>query len=62
MAAAAVYTHVHVFERSLLASPVGVKELGPLRTMTATDAGLSRVLNLHWKGTNFSATILPVSF
>jgi hypothetical protein len=62
MAAAAVYPHVHVFKSSLLTSPVGVEELGPLRAMTATGAGLSLALNLHWKGTDSSATLLPVSF
>ncbi len=47
MTTTAVYPNVHVFKRSLLASPVGVEELGPLRAMTATGAGLSRALNLH---------------
>ncbi len=45
MAAVAVYPNVYVFERSLFASPVGVEELGPMRTMTATDVGLSLVFN-----------------
>jgi hypothetical protein len=45
MAAATVYPNVYVFKRSLFASLVGVEELGPLRAMTATDAGLSLALN-----------------
>jgi hypothetical protein len=45
MAAVAVYPNVYVFERSLLASPVGVEELGPLRAMMAIGAGLSLALN-----------------
>ncbi len=46
MATTAVYPNVYVFERSLLASPVGVEELGSLRAMTATSAGLSLALNI----------------
>jgi hypothetical protein len=46
----------------LLFLHLGVEELGPLLAMTATSAGLSLALNLYWKGTDFSATLLPVSF
>jgi hypothetical protein len=41
---------------------LGAEELGPLRAMKTTSAGLSLALNLHWKGTDFSATLLRVSF
>jgi hypothetical protein len=46
----------------LLFLHLGIEELVPLRAMMTTGAGLSLVLNLHWKGTDFSATLLPVSF
>ncbi len=46
MATTLVYLNVHVFERTLLASPVGIEELGLLRAMTATGANLSLALNI----------------
>jgi hypothetical protein len=61
MVAAAVYPHVHVFERSLLASPVGVKELGPLQAMTATGVGLSLALNTAVASANHLGAMQRIS-
>ncbi len=61
MVAATVYPNVHVFEQNLLASPVGVEELGPLRAMTATGAGLSMVLNTIVASTDHLAAMQHIS-
>ncbi len=49
-------SNVYVFERSLLASPIGVEELGPLQVMTATGASLSLALNTTVASTDHLAT------
>jgi hypothetical protein len=62
MAVAAVYPNVYVFERSLLASLVGVEELGPLRAMTATGVSLSLALNTAVASTDHLVTMQRISF